>query len=505
MAKRQLLNVLANFAGVGAGLVFPLLFNIAYYRLLGTEGYGLIGFFGLLVMLASLLDLGLSQTTSREIAREVIAHDHPGDLHSLVLTLAILSCGAGLLVWLLTAASSRWLAISWLSSLQLSGDEVATAIAIMGAILAVSFPANIFNAALRGLQRQALSNAVTIVSGAWRGAATIAALYLFGPTTLSFFSAQLLLSLLEVSVLGSLVWALLPRSAVRPRFDHRLLQSNWRFASAVWLSGLTGQLIMLSDKLVMSKVLPLDLFGLYSLAFAVASTVHRLSTPFSTAYFPHFVELVEKRSHDLLRNSYYLSTRLASAMVLCAGLVMLIYARPIMWLLTGNTVDAEIIAPVFAILLAANTIGSLTVLPQMLQLACGAAWIALRINFFQTIPYVALLLLLAPRLGMYAPAGLWLAASFVNFPIMIVMTHRVALQGHAWVWFKLAILLPAISAAAVLVAGAAIVPNPSPVALLPWLALNYALALAAALVFAFAARFGFFDPANSKIMGCSKR
>ena len=42
MAKRQLLNVLANFAGVAAGLVFPLLFNIAYYRLLGTEGYGLI-------------------------------------------------------------------------------------------------------------------------------------------------------------------------------------------------------------------------------------------------------------------------------------------------------------------------------------------------------------------------------------------------------------------------------------------------------------------------------
>jgi O-antigen/teichoic acid export membrane protein len=255
---------------------------------------------------------------------------------------------------------------------------------------------------------------------------------------------------------------------------------------------------MLSDKLVMSKVLPLDLFGLYGLAFAVASTVHRLSTPFSTAYFPHFVELVEKRSDDLLRNSYYLSTRLASAVVVCAGLVMLIYAQPIMRLLTGNTADAETIAPVFAILLAANTIGSLTVLPQMLQLACGAAWIALRINFFQTIPYVALLLLLAPRFGMYAPAGLWLAASLVNLPIIIIMTHRVALQGHAWAWFKLAILLPAISAAAIVVAGAAIMPNPSPVALLPWLVLNYALALAVALVFAFKARFGFFDPGNSK-------
>jgi hypothetical protein len=99
---------------------------------------------------------------------------------------------------------------------------------------------------------------------------------------------------------------------------------------------------------------------------------------------------------------------------------------------------------------------------------------------------------------MYAPAGLWLAASLINFPIIIIMTHRVALQGHAWAWFKRVILLPAIFAAAVLVAGAAILPNPSPVALLPWLALNCALALAVALVFAFWGRLGFFDPANSK-------
>ena len=111
---------------------------------------------------------------------------------------------------------------------------------------------------------------------------------------------------------------------------------------------------VLSDKLVMSAVLPLDVFGLYSLAFAVASTVHRLSTPFSTAYFPHFVELVEKRSRDLLWQSYFLASRLASAVVICAGLVILIYARPIMLLLTGQPGDAGTIAPIFAMLVAAS-------------------------------------------------------------------------------------------------------------------------------------------------------
>jgi O-antigen/teichoic acid export membrane protein len=498
MAKRQLLNVLSNFAGVGTGLVFPLLFNIAYYRLLGTEAYGLIGFFGLLLMLASLLDLGLSQTTSREIARGAIGHDHAGDLQSLVLTLGMLSCGAGFMVCLLTAAASRWLATSWLSRLQLSVDEVATAITMMGGILAISFPANIFNAALRGLQRQALSNSVAIVSGAGRGAATVAALYLFGSTAIIFFAAQLLLSLLELSLLGSVVWALLPRSPTRPRFNHRLVQANWRFAFAVWLSGLSGQLIMLSDKAVMSTVLSLDLFGLYSLAFAVASAVQRLSTPFSTAYFPHFVELVEKRDNDLLSQSYYLSTRLASAVVLCAGLVMAIYAPAIMLLLTGNRADAAIIASVFTILVAANTISSLTVLPQMLQLACGAAWIALRINSIQTVPYVILLLLLAPRFGMYAPASLWLAASLMNFPIIIFMTHRVALQGQAWAWFKRAILPSAISATTVLLAAAALQPTPSPLALISWLAANYALALGVALFFVFRTPFTLFGSAKMR-------
>ena len=355
----------------------------------------------------------------------------------------------------------------------------------MGGILATSFPANVFNATLRGLQRQVLGNAISVVAVASRGIIMIAALYILGAAPLIFFSAQLLLSALEVTVLGVVVWMLLPRAPARPQFDFRLFRANWRFSLTVWLSVLIGQLIILSDKVVMSKVLPLELFGLYSLAFAVASTVQRLATPFTNAYFPHFVELVEKGSHNLLSQAYYLATQLASAVVLSAGLLMLIYAKPVMLLITGNVASAETIAPVFAILVVASTLSSLTVLPQILQLACGAPWIALRINLFQAIPYVVLLALLAPHFGMYAPACLWLVAGVVNMPIMTGMTHRVALQGQAWAWFKRVILLPGSAAAAVLFAGAVLMPEPSPLAMLPWLAANYALALTAALLGAF--------------------
>jgi len=69
MANRQAINIVANFSGVGARLVFALAFNIVYFRLLGSEGYGLIGFYTSLAGLSMLFDFGLNQTTVREVAR----------------------------------------------------------------------------------------------------------------------------------------------------------------------------------------------------------------------------------------------------------------------------------------------------------------------------------------------------------------------------------------------------------------------------------------------------
>jgi O-antigen/teichoic acid export membrane protein len=489
MSKHPLLNVIPNFVGVGAGMIFPLLFNIVYYRLLGTEGYGLIGFYGALAILASLADLGLNQTALREIARRASDDNRAGELRSVFVTLASIASGIGLVVGLLAVMSSRWLATSWLSFSRFSASEVTTAIVTMGGILTLLFPANVFNATLRALQLQVVCNAISVVTAALRGVATIAALQIFGVTPITFFSSQLLLSALEVSILGTVVWKHLPRSPAPLRFDFQMFQASWRFSLTVWFSTVIGQLVMLSDKAVMSTVLSLELFGLYSIAFAVASTIQRLVTPFSNAYLPHFVELVEKDGYELLSQAYNLASRLASSVVICAGFLMLIYAQPIMLLLTGNTANTAIIAPVFAIMSVANTLASLMVMPQMLQLACGAPWIALRINLFQAVPYVVLLVLLVPRLGMYAPAGLWLATAGVNLAVMTIMTHQVALRGEAWAWFKHAIVLPTCAAASVLFAGALVLPEPSPAAMIPWFVLNYALALAAALFCAFRGRF----------------
>src|SRR4051794_22621766 len=191
MINRQALHIVANFSGAGARLIFSLVFNIIYFRLLGSESYGLIGFYASLAALSALFDLGLNQTTVREVARRGDHGEGAGELRTVVFTLQLLLGGIGLSLGLLVALGARWIAASWFSATQLGTPEIAVSVALMGGALALLFPVNVFYATLMGLQRQVLSNAIIVGVTALRGMLTIAALFAFGPKPVIFFSAQI--------------------------------------------------------------------------------------------------------------------------------------------------------------------------------------------------------------------------------------------------------------------------------------------------------------------------
>ena len=197
MPSRQALNIVANFSGVTARLIFSLAFNIAYFRLLGSESYGLIGFFASLAALSALFDLGLNQTTLREVARRGADGERAGELRTVVFTLQFLLGGIGLLLGLLVALGARWIAASWFSVTQLAANEVTASVALMGGVLALLFPANFFYGTLIGLQRQVLSNTLIVTATGCRGALSVAALFAFGPGPVIFFSAQIIASTIE--------------------------------------------------------------------------------------------------------------------------------------------------------------------------------------------------------------------------------------------------------------------------------------------------------------------
>jgi O-antigen/teichoic acid export membrane protein len=482
-SSRQFVNIVANFVGVGASLALPLIFNVAYYRILGSESYGLIGFYGSLLLLAALLDMGLTQTTVRELARRATDPDRIGEMRLVLFTLQILYCGIGLVLGAAIALTSSWFASTWLQLGQLSTADAASAIAKMGAMLALSFPAILYNATLRGLQRQVLSNAFSIAVATCRGVVVLSCLHLFEPTPNVFFTAQLAISVVEALVLGVCAWTLLPPSQTPVRFNLSFLKSIWRFSSMNGLAVLIGQLMMMGDRIILSTMLPLKLFGLYSLSVTAASVITKLSGPFSNAYFPHFVELIEQKRHELLSDSYHTVTQLASGVVFSTGLILMMYAKEVILLLTNNQENATLLASALAMLAAANTLNALMWLPHTLQLASGVTRFTLQIAIVQSVMYLPALVVLVPRYGIYAPPALWLLVNFVSFPFFIAFTHRVALQGEAWLWIRDAIAIPGIISAAAIGLGVLVAPaHVSWLITLPWLAANYAVAIVAATV-----------------------
>lgn len=482
MLNRQALDIVANFSGVGARLIFSLTFNIAYFRLLGSESYGLIGFYASLAALSSLFDLGLNQTTVREVARRNADGERAAELRTVVFTLQVLLGGIGLTLGVLVALASRWIAFSWFSVAQISTHEVAGSVALMGGALALLFPTNLFYGTMIGLQRQVLSNAVIVTATALRGALTLVALVVFGSSPVIFFSAQIIASASEAAVLGFIVWRQLPPSLQRPRFDASLLRATWKFSSGTWLAVTFAQIAMLGDKIILSTLLPLHLFGLYSLAVTVTSTVQRLAAPFTNTYFPYFVRLKEEDRPDALLGAYWQASEFASAIFLAAGLSLMAYAFPIAQLLSTDAVDTATLGWLLALLAAANTLNVGMALPFSLQFAFGITAIALRTNLALCLLYPTALLLLVPRFGVETAAALWLVANAVMLPLIIVMTHRFVLQGQAWPSLLRSTLLPGCGAAVVLAAGTGVVPDLPRVPMLIWIGLNGALALAVALI-----------------------
>jgi len=482
MLNRQALNIVANFSGVGARLIFSLVFNIVYFQLLGSESYGLIGFYASLAALSSLFDLGLNQTTVREVARRGADSKRAGELRTVVFTLQFLLGGIGLSLGLLVALGAKWIAASWFSAVQLVAHDVSTSVVLMGGALALLFPANFFYGTLIGLQRQVLSNTIIVAATLFRGTLSVTALFVFGSSPVIFFAAQIIASAIEAGILFCVIWRLLPPSPQPPRFDAALLGATWKFTSGTWLAVTFAQTAMLGDKIILSTLLPLHLFGLYSLAVAVTSTIQRLAAPFTNTYFPHFVRLKEQDRPDLLLAAYRQASEFASAIFLATGLLLIAYAAAIAQLLSTDAADAAGLEWLIALLAAANTLNVEMALPFSLQFAHGVTWIALRINLALCVLYPAALVLLVPRYGMNSAALLWLAANALMFPLLIAMTHRVILPGQAWPWLVRAVLMPGFGAAVVLTAGAAMMPDLSRLPMLIWIGLNGALALAAALL-----------------------
>ena len=114
--SRLKLDFFANFAGLGWSTLVQAACIPLYTKFLGIEAYGLTGFYLVLTAMLQVLDLGLSPTMNREMARYSVQPEKAGEARDLVRTLEAGYWLIGIVIGTAILAVARLIATHWIKA-----------------------------------------------------------------------------------------------------------------------------------------------------------------------------------------------------------------------------------------------------------------------------------------------------------------------------------------------------------------------------------------------------
>ena len=474
-------NLVANYVGQGWAALMGLAFVPLYIKFLGIEAYGLIGLFAVLQAWFSLLDMGMTPTLSREMARFAGGSRTAVSIRDLLRSIEIIALCIAILIASGIMLGSDWLASSWLKAEKLPVDVVAHAFAIMGLVAALRFVEEVYRSSMVGLQRQVLFNVVNSIMATLRGVGAVAILAWVSPSIRAFFLWQGLISVATLAILAATTYAGLPRAERTGRFSLDALRDIWRFAGGMLGITFLSLLLTQSGKILLSKLLSLSDFGYYMLAAAVAGALYKLVTPITQAWYPRLTQLHAVNDQPSLIRAYHQGAQLVSVILGSAALVLIVFSQSFLQLWTQDAALAHRTAPLLSLLVLGNLLNGLMWIPYQTQLAHGWTSLAVRTNIVAVLFLVPAIIWATPRYGAEGAAWVWVGLNAGYVLIGIHFMYRRILSDEKWRWYVQDVLQPLLSALFAVAALKWLLPDPSSVfAQFFSLALASTLALAAA-------------------------
>ncbi len=406
-----------------------------YIKFLGVEAYGLIGFYAVMQAWLTLLDMGITQTLNREMARFTAGVHTPQSIHDLLRSLEAISAALAVVICLLVWLLSGYIATHWLNAQKLSSGEVANAITLMGFVIALRFIEGIYKGALLGLQKQIAVNIVSVVIATMRYGVVVAVLAWYATSIKVFFVWQAFSSIASVLVLVYLVYSTLPKPSKVPKFSTQAIKEVWRFASG--MLGITFLALLLTqiDKVLLSKLITLEAYGYYTLAATVAGGLALIAAPTTQAIYPKMVEYVAQEKKQELINLYHQGAQLISVLITPVAMALIFFAEDIVYLWSGDINLATKTAPILLPLALGSFLNCLVWMPYQLQLAHGWTSFAVKVNLIAVTLLVPAIFWVTSRYGAVGAAWVWTLLNAGYVTISMHYMFKKLLPAEKWPWY----------------------------------------------------------------------
>jgi O-antigen/teichoic acid export membrane protein len=237
------------------------------------------------------------------------------------------------------------------------------------------------------------------------------------------------------------LWRCLPATGSRPRFRRDLLRRVWRFGAAWSVNSLANLALLQGDRIVLSAVLPLEMFGWYALAQRLAAGLYALIVAVDGVIFPHFSAAVAAGEEAAIARVYHRGAQVMAVLLLPVATVTAIFSREILTLLTRDAAAVANAHLVLTLLAAGMLLHGLLQAPYYLQLAYGSWRLISTVNVVLVPIVLPLYVIMGRRFGAVGAAAVFVLLN-LSWTVTVPLMHRRFLRGEFGHWLVDDVALP---------------------------------------------------------------
>ena len=391
-------------------LVIGILFVPLYINYIGIEAYGIIGAFNGITAFLWLFDFGVTTNLNRELSKFYETEDKR-ELLDLKKTLEIVCYGLSGLISVFLSGFIALLAYYWFNSENFTPSFLFSVLSILALSLVLQFPIAFYTGGLLGLNQQVPLNFINIFINTLKCIGSYVAVMYFDDKIHAFLIFQMLLAVLQLIILKITLGRFIAIEDYKGKFRPDVLRRLKKFTSELFANNIVIILLMQSDKVILSRVLTLEDFGYYMLAYSITTmTVGIFSNSVTNVIFPNFSRLVAQDKQAELIKNFHLSSQLMVWGMVSIATVLAFFAQEILLIWARNPAVAEKTSSLLAVWAIGLGLNTLTLIPYYVQLAYGRSNFSFRFN---------------------------LIALILNIPALIVSSHFYGALGAAFCWLLL--------------------------------------------------------------------
>lgn len=430
-------NILANYVSQFYVTIIGILMVPLYIKYMGAEAYGLVGFFAMLQAWFALLDMGLTPTMARETARfnggATDALSYRRLVRALEGVFLIVAIAGGISLY----AASDYIAHDWLTVSKLPLSEVQNSLELMAIIIALRWMCGLYRGAISGSERLVWLGGYNSAVATLRFVLVLPILMFVGTSPTLFFGFQCGVAVLEFIGLFLYAYHLLPAVPVGARLPWQWspLKPVLKFSLTIAFTSSVWVLVTQTDKLVLSKILPLAEYGYFTLAVLVASGIMIISGPISAALLPRMSKMEAEGDHAGLISLYRKATQFVAVIAGSASVTVAFCSEQLLLVWTDDRALAQQAAPVLTLYALGNGVLAVAAFPYYLQYAKGNLRLHLIGNAVFMVLLIPAIIWAASRYGGVGAGWVWLGMNLLSFVAWLPLVHQKFEPGLNFKWY----------------------------------------------------------------------